>query len=59
MEKTINIREASLQEDSLIAEHFYQLWRDNDVPANSIESDWLDITLQFIERARQELGYRN
>jgi len=58
MEKTINIREATLQENSLIAEHFYQLWRDNDVPANSIESDWLEITLQFIDRARQELGYK-
>lgn len=54
----IHIREANLEEDSLIAEHFYQLWRDNDVPAYSIESDWLDIILQFISRARQELCYK-
>lgn len=57
-EQALNIREASLQEDSLIAEHFYQMWRDNDVPARSIQSDWLDITLQFIDRARRELCYK-
>jgi ribosomal protein S18 acetylase RimI-like enzyme len=34
------------------------LWRDNDVPTYSIQSDWLDITLQFIERARRELSYK-
>ncbi len=57
-EPVINTREASPDEDSLIAEHFYQLWRDNDVPAHSIQSDWLEITLQFISRARQELCYK-
>ncbi|MBV9389642.1 MAG: hypothetical protein JOZ78_24735 [Chroococcidiopsidaceae cyanobacterium CP_BM_ER_R8_30] len=49
----INLREANLHEDSLIATHFYQMWRDNDVPAHFIQSDWLEITLQFIEHARQ------
>lgn len=34
------------------------MWRDNDVPTHSIQSDWLDITLQFIERARRELCYK-
>lgn len=57
-ERNINLREASPEEDSLIAKHFYQLWRDNDVPEHSIQSDWLDITLQFIERARRELCYK-
>lgn len=57
-EQNINIREASPQEDSLIAEHFYQLWRDNDVPADSIQSNWLEITLQFIDYARRELRYK-
>ncbi|MBW4648323.1 MAG: GNAT family N-acetyltransferase [Kastovskya adunca ATA6-11-RM4] len=56
-ERNINFREA-IQEDSLIAEHFYQMWRDNDVPADSICSDWHEITLQFIENARRELGYK-
>ncbi|HEY9636085.1 MAG TPA: GNAT family N-acetyltransferase [Coleofasciculaceae cyanobacterium] len=34
------------------------MWRDNDVPADSIQSDWLDITLQFIDRARRNLCYK-
>lgn len=58
MSHTLNIREASPDEDSLIAKHFYQLWRDNDVPAESIRSDWLDITIQFISYARRELDYK-
>lgn len=57
-ERNITLREASSHEDSLVAEHFYQLWRDNDVPTHSIHSDWLDTTLQFIERARRELYYK-
>jgi len=56
--QNINIREACPHEDSLIAEHFYQMWRDNDVPAHSIRSDWLNITIQFISHARQELCYK-
>ncbi len=55
---TIQVREASSQEDCLIAKHFYQLWRDNDVPADSIKSDWLETILQFIDRARQDLFYK-
>ena len=57
-EESFNIREASAQEDSLIARHFYQLWRDNDVPPQSIQSDWFEITLRFVERARKELCYK-
>jgi len=41
-----------------IAKHFYQLWLDNEVPADSIQSNWLEITLQFIEYARRELHYK-
>lgn len=55
---TIRIREASSLEDSLIAKHFYQMWWDNDVATHSIQSNWLDITLQFIDRARRELYYQ-
>ncbi|MBD2740368.1 GNAT family N-acetyltransferase [Coleofasciculus sp. FACHB-1120] len=58
MGQEIYIREAFPEEDSLIAEHFYQMWLDNDVPSDSIESDWLDITLQFIEGARKERCYK-
>ncbi|MBW4669970.1 MAG: GNAT family N-acetyltransferase [Cyanomargarita calcarea GSE-NOS-MK-12-04C] len=55
---TINFREATLQEDSLIAEHFYQMWLDNNVSSESIQPDWLDINLQFITKARQDLCYK-
>lgn len=58
MEPQVNLRETNPQEDSLIAEHFYQLWRDNDVPDFSIRPDWLDITLQFIHHARRDLSYK-
>lgn len=56
--KHITIREATPQEDSLIAKHFYQMWRDIGVPDEAISSDWLDITLQFIDMARRDLFYK-
>jgi ribosomal protein S18 acetylase RimI-like enzyme len=54
----LNLREANPQEDPLIAQHFSQLWRDIGVSPQSIQPDWLDISLQFIDRARQELFYK-
>ncbi len=58
IERNLTIREAQLQEDFLIAKHFYQMWRDNDVPGELIESNWLEITLKFINHVRQELAYK-
>lgn len=58
MNLNIQVREASPREDALMAEHFYQMWLDNEVTADSIEPDWLNITLQFIEEARQQLFYK-
>lgn len=52
------IRPATSREDALIAQHFYQMWRDNEVPADAIDPDWLAITLRFIEDARQTLSYQ-
>lgn len=57
-ELNINIREASGDEDLAIARHFYQMWKDNDVAAESIRSDWQETTLQFINNARQNLLYK-
>ena len=54
----ILVREAVAQDESIIAQHFYQLWLDNGVSAEQISPDWLEITLQFMERARQELAYQ-
>ncbi len=58
MEKVPNFREANPEEDSLLAEHFHRMWRDNEVLSDSIRSDWREQTLQFISHARQELGYK-
>ena len=57
-EQDLKIREAKKQEDDLIARHFYQMWLDNDVLRQSIQYNWLEITLKFIESARQELCYK-
>lgn len=57
-EPPVNFRPATSQDDSLIAEHFYKLWRDNDVPTDCIQSNWCEITLEFIDRARQERHYQ-
>ncbi|MFB2769026.1 GNAT family N-acetyltransferase [Pelatocladus sp. BLCC-F211] len=55
---TINFREATTQEDYLIAQHFYLLWQDNNVAAASLRSDWLETVLEFNQKARQNLYYK-
>ena len=52
------IREATTQEDLLIAQHFYQMWRDIGVPEDAINPDWCNTTLEFIEQARRNLFYK-
>jgi len=54
----ITFRPATSSDDPLIAQHFYQMWLDNQVPVNGIRTDWLAQTLQFIAQARQSLGYK-
>jgi GNAT superfamily N-acetyltransferase len=54
----LNIREIHSEEYAAIAEHFYKMWLDNHIPAESIQSNWLEITLRFIDRARSELQYQ-
>ncbi|ARV63136.1 GNAT family N-acetyltransferase [Nostocales cyanobacterium HT-58-2] len=58
IKQQITIREATPQEDSLIAEHFYQMWRDIGAFDDDINPNWLEITLQFIEQARRDLFYK-
>jgi ribosomal protein S18 acetylase RimI-like enzyme len=58
MKNLPNFRESNLEEDSLLAEHFYRMWQDNEVLSDSIRSDWREQTLQFISHARQELDYK-
>lgn len=54
----VRFRQAQVEEDTLIAQHFYQLWRDNEVPVDSIRPDWENTILQFISEARQQLSYQ-
>lgn len=55
---TLCVRAASPSEDTLIADHFYQMWHDNNVPEDLIRPNWQSITLEFIEQARQTLSYQ-
>lgn len=51
------VRNATPEDDVLLAKHFYQLWRDNDVADDAIRSDWQAVSCEFIDRARQELSF--
>lgn len=53
------ITPASTSEDSIVAQHFYQLWIDNNVEPNFIKDNWLELTLNFIAKARQELSFQS
>jgi ribosomal protein S18 acetylase RimI-like enzyme len=55
---SVQFRAAQIQEDRLIAQHFYQLWRDNDVAEDCIRSDWEAVILQFMAEARSTLSYQ-
>lgn len=58
MTKPITFRTATSSEDAIIAQHFYKMWHDNDISAEFIRSDWLKITTQFINVARQNFNYQ-
>jgi ribosomal protein S18 acetylase RimI-like enzyme len=45
-------------EDFIVAQHFYQLWLDNNVAADAIKDDWVETTLEFMTKARQELLFQ-
>ena len=52
------IEQATSATDKIIAQHFYQLWLDNNIAADLIRDDWLQFTLDFIQKARQELQFQ-
>jgi ribosomal protein S18 acetylase RimI-like enzyme len=54
----IATREATAQEDGLIARHFYQMWLNIGFSNDAINPEWLNITLKFIEQARRDLSYQ-
>lgn len=58
MENKVKIRLATPEEDLIIAEHFYKLWRDNQITTDLIRPNWQAITQVFIDQARQDLAYQ-
>lgn len=54
----ITFRPSTSSEDAVIAQHFYGMWCDLGIPADSIQPNWLDIALNFITTARQTLEYQ-
>ncbi|MEL6494709.1 MAG: GNAT family N-acetyltransferase [Cyanobacteria bacterium J06623_7] len=55
---TIAIALATPEHDATIARHFYQLWLDNGVSTDSLDDDWLSITVKFIQNARQDSKFQ-
>ncbi len=55
----IAIAKASPEHDVIVAQHFYQLWLDNNVSSDSFRDDWLEITLNFIAKARREFAFQS
>ncbi len=54
----IQLRETTPDDDAVIAQQFYQMWRDLDVPADSIADDWQPHILAYLADARQALNYK-
>lgn len=57
-DSSLTIRPATLADDERIAQHFYQMWLDNQVPAEQIRPDWQAVILDFLATARDQLGYQ-
>ena len=58
MNQNLIIVTTSKEEDEIIARHYYQLWLDNNISSRDIKEDWLEVTLDFITRARDELSFQ-
>ena len=54
----MQLRTALQTEDSIIAEHFYQMWRDIDIPADQIRPNWQPLVIDFVAHARAHLGFQ-
>ena len=52
------VRTATPAEDALLAQHFYQMWLDNQVPEAAMAPNWRETVLQYINQARENLQYR-
>lgn len=58
MAVALEIRSAAPADDALLAQHFFAMWRDNEVPAARIAGDWEARVLAFIADARDRLDFQ-
>jgi ribosomal protein S18 acetylase RimI-like enzyme len=56
--QTALFKPAAPDADPIIARHFYQLWRDNEIAETDILPDWQQQVEQFIAKARQDLAFQ-
>jgi GNAT superfamily N-acetyltransferase len=53
----VTLRPAVPADDALLARHFHDMWRDNDVPESAIVPDWEARVTAFLAHARARLDY--
>jgi GNAT superfamily N-acetyltransferase len=53
----VTLRPAVPADDALLARHFHDMWRDNDVPESVIVPDWEARVAAFLADARARLDY--
>ena len=58
MAVALEIRSATSADDALLAQHFFAMWRDNDVPAARIVGNWEARVLAFIAEARDRFDFQ-
>jgi GNAT superfamily N-acetyltransferase len=56
MRPSFSVRETSAADDAIVADHFRQMWLDNDIPENALVADWRSRTLAFLEDGRRSQG---
>ena len=58
MPEEIIIRNCHHQEEDLIAQHLYQMWLDIGIPSQSLKSNYLEITREFLNKAKSNLSFQ-
>jgi len=54
----MHFRAARPEEDSIIAAHFHQMWRDIGIPADQLKPNWQVLVVDFITYARAHLDFQ-
>jgi len=54
MSVPVTVRLARSSDDRVVADHFRQMWLDNDIPENALVATWRDRTQSFLDLGRAE-----